>query len=354
MSHCPYYGTCGGCSLQHLSEDDYKTHKTKALHDILAAEGVDISVITDAIFLGPGQRRRIDIDVKKFPAETAMGFHERGRKRILSVNACPAVHPEISRLLKPLREVFDHVLDMREKAHVYITKGANGIDVLVSGLKRKLPDDSCAQFQQFAGDYGLARLQIKQKRAIQFTCQTADPVVQFGSRSVPISANVFLQASESADKTLADLVVANIPEESRKVCEVYCGRGTLSIPIADAGHRVTGYESDKRAVQALASVDHPNITVVQRDLFATPLSAEEIAESDILVADPPRTGMASMIPTVIASGVGRIIYVSCGPESFARDVKALCDSGYVLDKAIPVDQFHWTEHIEVVGVLSKG
>jgi 23S rRNA (uracil1939-C5)-methyltransferase len=95
------------------------------------------------------------------------------------------------------------------------------------------------------------------------------------------------------------------------------------------------------------------VTAEARDLVRRPVLAEELKKTDVAVFDPPRAGAAEQTAELARSNVGRVIGVSCNPATFARDARTLLDAGFRLDRVLPVDQFLWSPHIELVGVFSR-
>ena len=89
----------------------------------------------------------------------------------------------------------------------------------------------------------------------------------------------------------------------------------------------------------------------KRDLFTTPLSKDELRPYRFVVINPPRAGALEQIKALAGSKCERIVYISCNPESFARDAAILENEGYKLLEVMPVDQFYWSSHLEVVGVF---
>jgi 23S rRNA (uracil1939-C5)-methyltransferase len=81
--------------------------------------------------------------------------------------------------------------------------------------------------------------------------------------------------------------------------------------------------------------------------------ASELKAFDAVVFDPPRQGAQAQARELAKSGVATVVAVSCDPASFARDVRILVDGGYRLEGVTPVDQFRWSHHVEVVGVLRR-
>ncbi|HMP63877.1 MAG TPA: RNA methyltransferase, partial [Phenylobacterium sp.] len=90
-----------------------------------------------------------------------------------------------------------------------------------------------------------------------------------------------------------------------------------------------------------------------RDLARRPLLAEEMKKIDTVVFDPPRAGAAEQSAEIARSGVARAIGVSCNLATFARDARVLIEAGFRLEQVLPVDQFLWSAHVELVGVFSR-
>jgi 23S rRNA (uracil1939-C5)-methyltransferase len=91
----------------------------------------------------------------------------------------------------------------------------------------------------------------------------------------------------------------------------------------------------------------------RRDLFKAPLSAAELNRFDAVVFDPPRQGATLQSREIAASGVATVVAVSCNPGTFARDMRQLLDGGYRLLSVIPVDQFRYSAHVEIVAHLQR-
>ncbi|HQN52498.1 MAG TPA: RNA methyltransferase, partial [Phenylobacterium sp.] len=95
------------------------------------------------------------------------------------------------------------------------------------------------------------------------------------------------------------------------------------------------------------------VTAEARDLVRRPVLAEELKKTDVVVFDPPRAGAAEQTAELARSSVAKVIGVSCNSATFARDARVLIDAGFSLDRVLPVDQFLWSPHIELVGVFSR-
>jgi 23S rRNA (uracil1939-C5)-methyltransferase len=81
--------------------------------------------------------------------------------------------------------------------------------------------------------------------------------------------------------------------------------------------------------------------------------ASELSRLDAVALDPPRAGAIEQCAEIAKSNLARAAYVSCNPQTFARDARGLVDAGFTLERVFPVDQFLWSPHVELVGVFSR-
>src|SRR5271169_5727687 len=144
---------------------------------------------------------------------------------------------------------------------------------------------------------------------------------------------------------------------ARRIADLYCGVGAFTFPLA-AIAPVLAADAAAPAVGALvsATASAPGlkaITADARDLERRPILAHEFRGVDVVLFDPPRAGAAAQCIEIGRSTVSRVIGVSCNPASFARDARTLADAGFKLQRVLPVDQFLWSPHVELVGVFSR-
>jgi len=350
---CQHFSTCGGCLLQHIDLKTYETFKKKTVVDALKAQGVPWDKVEDVMILGPGIRRRVDFHAKKYPDELVMGFHRRKSKRLINLEECKIVEPAIEALFDPLRQLMHEIMEVKQSIHFFITQATNGLDILMAGFKDAPSTEHQKLLEKFAVEQNLTRLQIKIKKKTITVHETAKPVVRFGRYNVPISPNAFLQASHKADQVLADLMIQELPKSMMRVADLFCGRGTLTLPLVEHADFVDGFECDKRSVETLKKQGIQGLKAYFRNLFSEPLTSDELNQYDCIVMDPPRCGAEAQVKTLSQSQVSTIIYVSCDPHSFARDAGILGQGGYELTKVTPVDQFMWSAHTEVVGIFRR-
>ncbi len=178
---------------------------------------------------------------------------------------------------------------------------------------------------------------------------------RIGQMEFSTAAPSFFQVNTVQAERLVSLVLEGLGDiDGKFVADLYAGGGTFSIPLALAGAEVTAIESAGSSVRDLrfnADLNEVYVDVLGGD------SARELAELgqlDALVVDPPRAGLAREVPGLIAdASPERMAYVSCDPQTWARDVARLEEVGYRLERAVPVDMFPQTYHVETASFFVR-
>src|SRR5262249_47950926 len=155
------------------------------------------------------------------------------------------------------------------------------------------------------------------------------------------------------EETLAQLVIEALAG-AKRVLDLFAGVGTFALRVA-AFAEVQAAESSAPMLDALkAAADAAGgglrpVTVLRRGLLRPPLSSQEMKRFDAAIIDPPRSGARLQIEQLARAGVRKLVYVSCDPATFARDVRVLVEHGFAIARVRPVDQFRWSPHVEIVG-----
>jgi 23S rRNA (uracil1939-C5)-methyltransferase len=153
-----------------------------------------------------------------------------------------------------------------------------------------------------------------------------------------------------------DAVTSSIADGGR-VADLYSGAGTFTFSLA-IGRKVAAFDGDETLIAALNAAARgarlgAEIMGKVRNLARQPLRRDELDVFDAVVMDPPRRGAQPQARELAASGVPLAVMVSCDPASFARDAKILIDGGFRPGPVLPIDQFVWTRHVELVARFSR-
>ena len=183
-----------------------------------------------------------------------------------------------------------------------------------------------------------------------------------------IYPNSFFQINKKQALKLYDTAIEFLNEEKnnknngkiyeKTVIDAFSGTGTIAMMLSKNIKKVIGIESVESSTLAAKLTSHENS--IQNVEFVNGKVEKELPKIlkreniGAIVFDPPRRGIEEIaLKSVIKNKIEKIVYISCNPATFARDVKILTENGYVLKKIMPVDMFPQTAHIEVVGLLEK-
>jgi 23S rRNA (uracil1939-C5)-methyltransferase len=348
---CRHFGNCGGCTLQDMPDAAYSDAKRGAVVVALARHGLEAAEVGPLVEIGPGTRRRAVFKAAKTGGAAVLGFHARATHAIVDMRECRVLTPALFALVGSMRALMAPLLSEGEQAELAVTETAAGPDIAIH-MARKPTPAARAHLAQWAERVGAARITLNDGIAVAL----ATPCVTFGRARVAIPPGSFLQATLAGEKALQDAVCAGVGR-AKSVADLFAGCGTFALVLAEKA-RVHAVETDRAALDALAAGARgaerlKPVTTERRDLFKVPLGPAELKRFDAVVLDPPRAGAQAQVQELVKSDLGRVVYASCNPESFARDARLLVDGGFRMGTVMPVDQFAWSSHIELVAAFSR-
>ena len=347
---CPHFGTCGGCAVQHWQQDKYRAWKRDLVVTALAQAGVDASVEELIDAHGKGRRRAVLHARRGGRKILVVGFSGRRSHHIVPIDQCPIFAPQLDRALAIAWKLAEPLELAGKPLDLQFTATDSGLDVDIRG-SGPLEPDAIETLARIAREEKLARL----TRHGELVVQLAEPIVKIGKAAVVPPAGVFLQPTAAGEATLAELVGEAVGN-ARRVADLFSGIGTFALRLAE-GAQVLAVDDDADAIAALKrAAGAPGLKPIDartRDLFRSPLTAGELVPCKVVVLDPPRQGAEAQIRELAISGATRIVYVSCNPATFARDAQILISAGFSLGRVVPVDQFRYSAHVELVGVFDR-
>lgn len=350
---CPHFGACGGCSLQHVDAASYAAFKQHIAQEAARALGAGDAVVKPLFQSGAASRRRAEVKVAVEQGEVRLGFLAARSHDVLDTAECKVVDAAIAAAIPAWREALQGCKKPARITAIRFTHADNGMEVLLHASSPLKPADS-QRLQDCAAAQGVLRLGVQIAEGDIQWLQSGEPVVELGSATVELPPAAFLQATRASQDAMIAEVVAQCGKATT-VADIYCGIGTFSLPLAHAGHRVQAYEGSQEAVTALFNAARKHglesrLSAHSRNLYAQPLT-QELQGVEVAVINPPRNGALPQCKALAASSVQRVVMVSCNPATFIRDGKALCAAGFTLKSLLPVDQFTWSHHLELVGVF---
>ena len=352
---CRHFGVCGGCVLQHYPDDLYAQWKLDRLHAALDRAGVEPAAFMPMARTPPGGRRRADLSLRHTREGAIVGYTQRRSHELVDLGECPVLLPAIVAMLEPLRRLVATILPVNGEAEAVINWTDSGADLLLVG-RLELDLARREAIAQFAESADVARVSCGSRGKPEIVLTRRAPKLRFGAVEIEPPPGAFLQASFAGEATLRAAVKAWSSGAGR-IVDLYGGLGTLTLPLLPAAG-VTIVEGSQSAVDAAnAALRKATLAgiaqAVARDIRREPLSVEELDAFDLAVLDPPMAGAASQARELALSRIPTLIYASCDPRSFAADARVLIDGGYRLERLLPVDQFLWSTHIELIALFRR-
>ncbi len=346
---CRHYAACGGCALQHASDEFVAKWKQSVVETALSAHGL-IAPIRRLHVSPPGSRRRATFTGRRTKKAVLVGFHAPASDVISAVPDCHILRPALLDALPAIEQLCGLGASRKAEMRFAVTETDTGVDIAVSGGKALNVDlRQAAAKIATAGDIG--RLSWNEEPIAQLRT----PVLTFGTAPVPIPTGAFLQATAEGEAVLIASVQQAVGDASA-VADLFAGRGTFSLPLA-ANAEVLAVEGEADMLAALNAgwkrgVGLRPVTIETRDLFRRPMLADELERFDAVVVDPPRAGAEAQTREIAKAKPERVALVSCNPTTFARDAAILTHAGYALEWLDLVDQFRWSTHIEIAAKFS--
>jgi 23S rRNA (uracil1939-C5)-methyltransferase len=392
---CQYFGACGGCTWQHVDYTSQLNAKRESVHDALVRlggfENIEVEPVIGADpvyryrnkmeFSCSARRWLTDWEIasgEQFDKTLAIGMHAAGRfDRVIDLQECHLVSETGVEILNGLRQLAQRegwpAWNVRKQEgflrNVVLRLPEHGSDVMVNVVTGFVDEQRMKSLSEFL-QHGYPGVTTLVNTINDTPAQTAfgDRVdVVFGPGVVherlagfefEIGPSTFFQTNTRQTEELYKVAVECARLSGGEVVyDLYCGCGTISLCVSQSADRVVGVELVEEAVEsARRNAERngvTNCTFVSGDMrrVFSPSFVHEHGRPDVLIVDPPRAGMHPKVVARIAElRPLRIVYVSCNPQTQARDLAALKDH-YVVERAQPVDLFPHTFHIEsVVGL----
>lgn len=365
---CRYFGTCGGCSLQHLDPAAQVEFKQRGLLDNLARIGrlqpEQILLPLVGPTLGYRRRARLAVRYDHKAGQIRLGFQARDSREITALGACLILDPVFGDRLTELADLIN-ALSVREQIpQIEVAVGDDASAMVLRVLREPNASDRerLADFAHSTDigiwlqrqDAGELQALVPGTPSLHYRLPAHDVEIQFAPSD-------FVQINAEVNRRMVDQALSLLalrPHE--RALDLFAGLGNFSLPIARQVEQVVAVEGEQRLVEqgrrnaginGLANVQH-----YQSDLnLAGESEAWLRMDYDAVLLDPPRTGARAILPLIAARTPSRILYVSCHPGTLARDAALLAhEHGYRLRAAGIVDMFPHTSHVESMALFEAG
>ena len=374
---CPYAEKCGGCNML---DGDYIQHlnmKQKLVEGYLKGicEVMPIVGMKEPYYY----RNKVHAVYANTKQGIISGVYQEGTHRVVPIDSCKIEDAKADKIIVDIRNLmksflmkaYDEDRGFGFLRHVLIRRGFHSGEimvVLVTGtpifpsknnfvkeLRRLHPE--ITTILQNINDRKTSMILGERELVLYGKGYIEDTLCE---KTFRISAKSFYQVNpiqtELLYKTAIELAALTGKE---RVIDAYCGIGTIGLIASDAAKEVLGIEVNPDAVRdAIRNAKAnrvKNIQFYRADAGTYMVQmAEQDMRVDVVLMDPPRAGSdEAFLSSVVKLAPERIVYISCNPETLARDLKYLKQKGYEVGKAWPYDMFPWTGHVECVTLLQR-
>lgn len=375
---CPVASKCGGCHLLHLSYAEQLKHKEKRLQELCGKLGKFEPIIgmeqsyyyRNKVHAAFGEDRKHNI---------ISGIYEESTHRIVPVDSCLLENQKADAIIVSIRKLMKSfkMRPYNEKngygllRHVLVRTGyfTGQIMVVLVLTSPILPSKNNFVKALLKEHPEITTIVVNVNNRFTSMVLGDKEQVIYGKgyiedellgKTFRISSKSFYQVNPVQTQTLYGKAMEFAGLTGKEVVlDAYCGTGTIGIIASDHAKEVIGVELNKAAVQD-ARINAKrnqvkNISFYEKDAgeFMVQLASQG-GKVDVVIMDPPRAGSdEAFLSSVATLSPKRVVYISCNPETLARDLKYLTKKGYRMKKGVGVDMFPWTNSIEAVCLLEK-
>lgn len=378
---CAVFGQCGGCTWRHIRYEAELRYKWQQVADAFKRLG-GLSIVPEPIVGSPltsHYRNKAQYPVAQGPNGLRAGFYAPRSHRVVGEGMCPLQPAEFSTIVQTVLTwakksgvtAYDETTGQGLLRHIYIRKAEVTGEIMVCLVctSGKLPQAHTLIEVLRTAVPAIASIVVNLNRAdtnvilgeTEFVLWGQDAIVdELCGLRFSLSARSFYQVNRRQAETLYGLVAqAADLHGTETLLDLYCGTGTIGLSMATKAKQLIGVEVVEPAVADARSNAQRNHMANARFLCADAAKAakqlqREGIRPDVVVMDPPRRGCDEAVLQAIAEmAPSRLVYVSCNPATLARDLARLEQEGYTVQKAVPVDMFPRTAHVETVVLMSK-
>lgn len=385
---CPHFGACGGCTMQHLLYDKQLEIKKKYLiENLRRIGGIDINDI-DSLTITPSPntyfyRNKLELSFGDQGGRVILGLRERSSPfksytaRVISLNQCPVFSPAVEKAIPFFTEfahkeglmAFNPFTQKGILRHLILreSKSTGKIMITLETRTDRLPN--------MADLIEEMTTHIPEIASIHHAINTrTDDVTQFdstrhlfGTRSLDEEINglnirmypgTFFQPNTGGAALLYEAIDEQINlKDKETILGLFCGSGPIEIFLSKRAKQVIGIDSNPANISAAR--ENCRLNQVTNCTFYSSRAEDvlkriDLPKPDILVLDPPRTGLSKQGLAVVQElNLSRIAYVSCNPATLARDLQVLCGNRYSIHRIMPFDFFPHAAHLETLVILHR-
>jgi 23S rRNA (uracil1939-C5)-methyltransferase len=341
---CSYFGTCGGCQLQHMPYRMQVQLKEKILKESLKRIAKMEPELSESVINDSPWNYRLRGQFKV--SGEGIGLHKKGTNDVIKTDTCLIMDDRINEFILKTSGLLKKI-NIKE---IHLTSGDYLIGLVIT-RKKALSSSDAEKLASDLMSHGLSGLIILRGDLEPLSFGNTHTTLDLLNHKYTLSPVSFIQSSWKLNQSVASIIKKMLqPLKGKKILDMYAGAGNFSIPLAD-GAEVTAVEENPYAIED----GNRNLMInrINSCLFVRS-SAEKFngkGPFDVVLLDPPRPGLSrKAMKNVFKILPENIVYVSCNPTTLARDLNKLSDR-YVIDSIRLVDFFPQTFHIESMAFL---
>ena len=367
QARCPSFGNCGACSLQHMSINAQLARKQgallRSLREVGGVEPAQVYAPLDASHWNYRRKARLSVRDVAAKGRVLIGFRERNGRYVAEIDECHILHAVVAEALPKLASLFQ-TLDCRSSIpQVEVACGDVRCAMIIRHLE-DLSDKDIEALRSFARETGLGIFlqaagpeSVKLLEPSGFQLEYAFEQLDLRFQFEPLD---FIQVNGELNQQMVMRALELLdPQPDDNILDLFCGLGNFTLPLARRGGQVTGMEGSAEMVErARANAvlnDLVNTEFHMADLYQ-PADAPPWppARYNKVLLDPPRSGAQDLLPWIAASEVSRVLYISCNPETLARDAGILVNQHkFNFHGAGVMNMFPHTHHSEAIALFER-
>lgn len=370
---CKHYQTCGGCSLQHAEFSAQVAYKQRIFEEQLQRIGkVHPQQILPALY-GEAwhyrHRTRLSIQVDA-NGQILIGFLAKGSHKVQDISECWLLVSVLANHLSTIKNGVKTLCKSLPKSGIYAVElYSTSKQVALNIISQiRLPEERLLLLQRElhsnAPNIEWQIWQQQDKQAVYLVTPKDVTTLSYRlpefSVELPFQPGDFTQVNTALNERMVARAMQLLePQPNERIADLFCGLGNFSLPLARSGAKVVGIEGasylTERAKQNARVNGLNNVCFQTANLFKTTQKmVKKWGYFDKMLLDPPRAGALAVVESLVAPYLPkRIVYISCNPSTFARDIAVFVDKGYHFQAAGMMNLFSQTTHIECIGLMTR-
>jgi len=359
---CPYYGSCGGCQLQHLTYEAQLESKRQWVEDALkkqaGLDGIEVPPVLAAEQQW-GYRRRISLILRPHHGTYHAGYIALDNHSLIPIAQCPIFIPQEDSLLRKIQELVRQIPSQGNEdgkltilkiepegffLHFHFRRLPKNIENILKNAHMTNPEWLSIGASSPGKSFQIGQLETE---------------IEVGNLRFTFSPKTFIQNHPAQSLKIYQRICAEANFLKKgNVLDLYCGVGISSLLLSKEGFSVTGIEFNAEAVRLA------NRNATKNGLSQTQFIQADVGKvlekmliskkPELVVVNPPREGLAvEVLHALNAHPPPTLIYISCMPPTLARDLKKLCNSKFKVVSIQAFDMFPQTTHLETLIVLQR-